>query len=231
MPLQPVANKRLYLQVAEQIAQAIHSGEYPVGSVLPPERALKQHLEVSRASIREALVALQLMELVDVRPGEGAVVKGRIPKGVSPDELRNEVSAFELLQARKIVESGIAQLAAESATDEDLNSLRNALALMQREVDVDAAEEEGDRRFHLCLAAATKNTALDMIAQSLWGLRRQHLWQALDERAFTHQHRQTYVEDHQRVLACIAQKDGPGARLAMDRHLERVERHFLEANP
>jgi DNA-binding FadR family transcriptional regulator len=229
MTLQPITTKRIYLQIAEQMAKAIRDGAYPVGSALPPERVLAEQLQVSRASIREALVALQLMGLIDVRPGDRAFVMASSPKGMTSDELRQEVSAADLMEARKLIESAIAELAAEMATDEDLLRLQDSIELMEREAQVDAPRDEGDYGFHRHLAMATKNSALEVIANLLLELRREHVWDALGKRALTHEHRLVYLEAHRKIFACISQRDCLGAHRAMTEHLETVEKHFFES--
>src|SRR6185437_15530981 len=127
MPLRPITTKRLYLQIADQLAQAMRDGEYPAGTSLPPERALAERLRVSRASVREALVALQLMGMVNVRAGDGAVVTPASGEGAVLDGLSQAVSVFDLQSVRELVEPQVARLAAQNATEEDLGVLEDAL--------------------------------------------------------------------------------------------------------
>ena len=146
MPLQPITTKRIYLQIAEQIARAIRDGEFPVGTALPPERVLAERLNVSRASVRKALIALQLMGLVDVRPGDGAFVMATTPEGLTTAQLGREISAFDLIHARQIIESEVAALAATMASDDNLRYLEETLNLMALENSQGSPEEEGDLR-------------------------------------------------------------------------------------
>src|SRR3954469_14727523 len=124
MPLQAVENRRLYRQIADQIAALIDGGEYDVGQRLPPERDLAKQLGVSRPSVREALIALEVAGLVEVRIGSGIYVLG--PGGKPESEpnagapVSTEVHAlagpFELMRARYTIESECAALAAKSAS-------------------------------------------------------------------------------------------------------------------
>jgi len=227
MPLQPITTKRIYLQIAEQVARAIREGEYPVGTTLPSERVLAEQLGVSRASVREALIALQLMGLVDIRPGGGAFVVATTSKGVSSDELGREISAFELLHARQIIESDVIALAAEMASRDDVRQLTMLVDLMAREIRDESPTEEGDRRFHMYLATITGNAVLSMIVRQLWDLRQDHLWDVLHRRAFGREHREAYLADHRRMLVCIEEHDAKGARREMWEHLKRLEGYFL----
>ena len=125
MPFQSIEPRRLYRQIADQIRELIRAGEFVAGARLPPERDLAKQLGVSRPSVREALIALEVEGLVEVRIGSGIYVLG---PGVKPEEdepgaggaVRTEVHAlagpFELMRARYTIESECAALAAKSAS-------------------------------------------------------------------------------------------------------------------
>ena len=115
VPLHQVQPRRLYRQIADQIAGLIAAGEFPPGSRLPAERELASKLGVSRASVREAIISLEIGGLVDVRVGTGIFVVG--PKEPSNTHRDAGPGPFELLNARKLVEGEIAALAASEATD------------------------------------------------------------------------------------------------------------------
>src|SRR6266852_3886734 len=99
MPLQAVENRRLYRQIADQIAALIEKGEYGAGQRLPPERDLAKQLGVSRPSVREALIALEVEGYVEVRVGSGVYVRGPIP-AVRAEPLPADSGPFELIKAR-----------------------------------------------------------------------------------------------------------------------------------
>src|SRR6478672_2477976 len=100
MPLQAVENRRLYRQIADQIAALIDRGEYGVGQRLPPERDLAKQLGVSRPSVREALIALEVEGYVEVRIGSGVYVVERTPRAASVEPLAEDSGPFELIKAR-----------------------------------------------------------------------------------------------------------------------------------
>ncbi|HEY7608253.1 MAG TPA: GntR family transcriptional regulator, partial [Alphaproteobacteria bacterium] len=107
MPLQPIETRRLYRQIADQVAGLIARGEFAPGSRLPTERALAQLLGVSRPSVREGLIALEVEGLVDVRVGSGIYVR-RARGGADADILGDSPGPFELIRARRAIESEVA---------------------------------------------------------------------------------------------------------------------------
>src|SRR5881396_1870048 len=111
MPLQAVDNRRLYRQIADQIAALIERGEYKAGERLPPERDLAKQLGVSRPSVREALIALEVEGYVEVRVGSGVYVRGARATGTV--DLAEDTGPFELIKARWLIEAECAALAAK----------------------------------------------------------------------------------------------------------------------
>src|SRR5215470_7188101 len=146
VPLQAVETRRLYRQIADQIAHLIESGEFPPGTRLPAERELASSLGVSRASVREAIISLEIGGLVEVRVGTGIFVTA--PATHAAADRDSGPGPFELLQARKLVEGEVAALAAAKAREQDLAPLRAALEKMETHVDDFAIREASDREFH-----------------------------------------------------------------------------------
>ena len=115
LPLHAVEPRRLYRQIADQLAGLISDGEFPPGARLPAERALAAKLGVSRASVREAIISLEIGGLVEVRVGTGIFVAATAaPRGPTADA---GPGPFELLSARKLVEGEIAAVAAAHSAD------------------------------------------------------------------------------------------------------------------
>src|SRR5512137_1005933 len=129
MPFQSIEPRRLYRQIADQIRELIRAGEFLAGSRLPPERDLAKQLGVSRPSVREALIALEVEGLVEVRIGSGIYVLGRSgAAGRAADETAEAAAGpFELLRARYVIESECAALAAKSARKPQLAAIDEAL--------------------------------------------------------------------------------------------------------
>src|SRR5512132_3028456 len=128
MPFHSIEPRRLYRQIAEQIRALIQSGEFRAGSRLPPERDLARELGVSRPSVREALIALEVEGLVEVRIGSGIYVLGPA-KPPAPDQ-EQAAGPFELLRARYVVESECAALAAKSARKGQVDAIEEAFEQM-----------------------------------------------------------------------------------------------------
>ena len=218
MPLQTVEPRRLYRQIADQIAGLIAAGEFTPGSRLPAERELATLLGVCRASVREAIISLEIGGLVEVRVGTGIFVTAGPPPGAPGRDVGP--GPFELLSARKLVEGEIAALAAVNASDADIEALRQTSAHgpARRRFRV---REDSDRDFHLRLAKATAT------ARSSWwskdcGISAPNFGEGCKS-TFTPQAlaRQT-IRDHAAIVAAIAAHDPEAARAAMRRHLARV---------
>lgn len=230
MPLQTVESTRLYRQIAEQISTLIDRREFPAGSRLPAERELAVLLGVSRTSVREAIIALELAGRVEVRVGTGIFVLG------PPPESQREASAetigddapgpFDVLAARALLEGETAALAARHARKADIVALREKIAQM-REHENDAGERDAaDRRFHIQIAEMTGNSALPLAIANLWDLRGGEIWTRIEAYFHTPALRAKTLTDHEAIVAALEGHDADGARDAMHRHLRRVAREF-----
>jgi len=235
MPFQSIEPRRLYRQIADQIRELIRAGEFVAGARLPPERDLAKQLGVSRPSVREALIALEVEGLVEVRIGSGIYVLG---PGVKPDgeepngggPVRTEVHAlagpFELMRARYTIESECAALAAKSASKSQIAAVEEALEQMQREFEHEKQPLAGDRLFHLRVAEATGNGALVAVVKMLWEERMGPLYKRLEHHYDTPALWTAAMAEHRAVLKAIAEHDAAGARAAMQRHLNKAYKRF-----
>jgi len=227
MPIQSIEPRRLYRQIADQIRTLIRSGEFPPGSRLPPERDLAKQLGVSRPSVREALIALEVEGLVDVRIGSGIYVLG--PAGNGGDEQSNveaESGPFELLRARWVIEGECAALAAKSAKEAQVAAIEEALELMQKEMTTEKQPLNADRLFHLRIAEATGNSALVHVVKMLWEERTGPLYKQLEHHYDSPQLWETAMNEHRAVVKAIAARNPAGARAAMQRHLNQAYKRF-----
>jgi len=224
MPLQLVEPKRLYRQIADQLAQLISSGEFPAGARLPAERELAASLGVSRASVREAIISLEMSGLVEVRVGTGIFVSSP-PEGATRVGGDAGPGPFELLAARKLVEGEIAALAAKNATPADAAALRRSVERLEAKVTDFSAREAEDRDFHVLLAKATGNGSLELVVEGLWN-QRAELWGRLQQHFHTAKLAERTIRDHAAIADAVADRDSDAARAAMHRHLARVTREF-----
>lgn len=228
-PAQKPGLDRAYLRLASQIQALVVQGEFAVGQRLPAERALAERFDVSRTSLREAIIALELQGVVEVRGGSGIYVCEPKP-GVARLPMAQEPGAgpFELLRARCLIESEIAGLAATTRKDADLDRMFEALSTMREQMMDKVANEEADRRFHLYIAQSTGNSVLQATVASMWDQARGPIWEKIEQHFHTQELRQASQEDHQRIFAALVAGDGDAARLAMRGHLERVIGEFAQ---
>lgn len=213
---------RLYRLVADRIQGLIRDEHISPGERLPSERDLATKLSVSRASLREALIALELGGVIEVRGGSGVYVSERPTAADLPEA---GPGPFEVLSARRLIESEIAAIAARVATDSAIDAILKAVVEMEQNHSNYSSNEQADRNFHIAIARATGNSALVGSLDYLWD-QRGRLWHKLKEHFQTEELRQETLKDHRRILEAIAAHDPAAARKAMRAHLERVTRTF-----
>jgi DNA-binding FadR family transcriptional regulator len=211
---------RLYAQVAREIAGMIASDKYPLGGRLPSERDLSEVFNVSRPTVREALIALEVDGLVEIRMGSGVYVTARTPHngkfgmvGVGP---------FELLEARRAIESEACAMAALRAEKADLKKLDSLFNKMKAAGDDFAIAEAYDHQFHVQIARMTRNSAMSSAVESLWEAR---LRSPQEKSLSTKAHSAGVgpsIDDHLAILEAIVMGDPAVARSAMMTHLDQV---------
>lgn len=223
------AADRSYLRLAAQIQALVAQGEFAVGKRLPAERALAERFEVSRTSLREAIIALEVQGVVEVRGGSGIYVCESDPGAARPPAAQVAgAGPFELLRARCLIESEIAALAASTRSDADLDRIFEALTTMREQVSDKAANAEADRRFHLHIAQSTGNSVLLATVTSMWDQAQGPVWERIEQHFHTQALRQASQEDHQRIFGALVARDAQAARQAMREHLERVIGEFAQ---
>ncbi|KQW39014.1 FadR/GntR family transcriptional regulator [Rhizobacter sp. Root404] len=218
MPIQTIEPRRLYRQIADQLRGLLERGEYAVGSRLPPERDLALQLGVSRPSVREALIALEVEGLVEVRMGSGIYV---LPPDDAPRT--HHVGAegpLETIRARQVIESGLAAHAAQHMKKAQIAGLRNAVALMQQELDSGLLAWQGDRLFHARIAEASENSVLVRIVGELHDERHNPLAEQLISHFETERSWRAAIDEHLAVIDAIASRSPEAARSAMATHLQ-----------
>jgi len=227
MPFQSIEPRRLYRQIADQIRTLIGSGEFPAGSRLPPERDLARQLGVSRPSVREALIALEVEGLVEVRIGSGIYVQPLVEGAAASRVPEAQAGPFELLRARYVIESECAALAAKVARQVHIDAMAEALEQMRNEIETGHGQPLcGDRLFHLRVAETTGNGALVAVVEMLWEERAGELYKKLEDHYDSPTLLKSAVAEHEIVLKAIAAHDARGARAAMQRHLNRAYERF-----
>ncbi len=217
---------KLYQRVAQKLEADIREGLYKPGCRLPAERVLAEDFKVSRPTIREAVIALEIRKMVEVVHGAGVFVVEALPEEPTGAELN--VGAFELIEARIMFEGEAAALAATVMTPADLAGIG---ALLERMEELDPTSSEDldlDRQFHMAIAEATQNTLVAQTVEHLWDLRDlSPLCRHMFEQA-----RQVGInprpEEHRKIYEAIRSQDANAAREAMRAHLVRVSDDLLQ---
>ena len=222
MPFQPIEPRRLYRQIADQLRQLIQSGEFAVGSKLPAERDLATKMGVSRPSVREALIALEVEGLIEVRMGSGIVVIGR----ESVRLLDNAHGPLEIIRARQLIECELAALAARSTDPTLVPDLLETLRDMETDIAARTLPIRGDRAFHLRIAQASDNSALQAVVTQLFDERNGPLFTTLGGHFEREATWKEAVDEHRAVVDAIAAHDPEMARAAMSGHLDRSHQRF-----
>jgi len=249
--LEPVAVTRLYRMISRQIADKIQAGDFPAGSRLPAERDLAASLHVSRTTVREALIALELDGYVEIRIGAGVFVTGARPggpgsflrhersgspaSGGAPEPVAalraEDMTPFELIVVHLLVEPESAALAARNGTPDQLRAIDAAT----RGLGHSGSPAEQNREFHLAIAKASGNAALAATIGHLWGLRSNSvIYTKLEGHFMAEKIWQLAEAEHDDVALAIARRDPAAARRAMRAHFlairKRLRNDFKEEN-
>ena len=217
--------QRLYENVAQRIAQRMHEGVYPPGTRLPGERELAEQFDVSRVTIRQALISLQALGKLEVRPGSGSHV---LNAAVSQVDVLPSVSALELTEARSLFESEVAALAAPDISDETLAELEQLIVEMSSDHDDVDAAELADRDFHLTIAAAAGNSVLYYIVEKLWRMRMELAPVKKVYDSVCSEDAAARGGEHREILDALHSRDPAQARLAMRKHFTRLLESMLD---
>ncbi len=227
MEFKTVKQQRLYIQVADQIMNMVRDKVINVGARLPSERDLAEKLGVSRPTIREAMIAMEISGVVEIRSGSGVYV---IRKPGRQDTLSSELGAgpFEILEARLAVEGETAALAAEKIGKKELQQLKKLLSEMARENRQESAHEDADEQFHRVIAEASGNSVLVSAVEWLWTLRNESEISQMFHQRLRQEGVRPIIEDHQTIYDALAEGSASKARKAMHKHLKRVIKTVIE---
>lgn len=220
------SSDRLYQDLARKLIAELASGRYAVGDRLPAERELSLHHNVSRPTVREAVIALEVQGLVEVRVGSGAYVR-RLPG--SNDVPGFNISAIELTEARLLFEGEAAALAATQIGPEGLAELTALVDEIERENHNAHGTEKADRAFHLAIARASRNAAVAEAIERLWDLRALSPESALLHAKARSANIKPVVDEHTAILEALRAHDPIAARSAMRAHLAAVLESLLFA--
>lgn len=209
--------RRLYQQIADQVRQLMLTGKYAPGARLPAERELAQQLGVSRPSLREALIALEIDGTIEIRMGSGiyALSPTRTPSvGRSLGE-----SPMELMQARAAIESAVIVQAAAMIDQKTISSLRDVLSTMSDEIDNGRKPIDQDRQFHLTIAESAGNSVMMNIVANLFDERHSPMSHHMRGRFETPETWKHALVEHETILDALEIRNPLAAQAAMHMHL------------
>jgi len=212
-------SRRLYEDVGERLGDFVRESHMKPGDQFPAERELSHRLQVSRTSVRQSFVVLQALGFVDVRHGEGVFLRRTRGFGDSLAKLLERRRRLpDVLEAREALEAKLAELAAIRRGEEDLEAMRAALALMEREINSGGLGTEGDSAFHHAIALAARNQVLLHLIDAMAEVIQESRVESLSEPGRPPRS----LEAHGRILSAIESKSALAAAAAMRQHLRVV---------
>ncbi len=222
--LKAVKRTRIPEEIVSQVLQLVREGAIKPGDRLPPERELAQQLNVSRASVREAMRLMDIQGLVKIRPGSGTFI--------TEDTVEVIVQAFssllsgpasaasDIFEMRLILEPQVVSLAAERASDADLRRMEEILEHQAADIANGGTGVEFDSEFHFAIAQATKNSALIAVTQAMSDL----LSQSRDSTLLSPERSNQSLQSHRRILETIKNRQSKAAEGAMHQHIADIDR-------
>lgn len=217
--LRPMTRRPLYEQVLQRLRQYVAEGGLRAGDRLPPERDLAQRLGVSRASVKQAIVVLEVQGLVEVRHGGGTyLVRDSLDVEPVEEMVERRRRLPDVLEAREALETKLAELAAERRTDADLAAMRSALEVMAEEIAAGGHGVEGDRLFHAAVTAAAHSGLLAEFMRSIAPQIAESRTESLRQPARPARS----LAQHRAILEAIDAGEPRRAATAMRRHVRTV---------
>lgn len=221
--LQVVRPKRLYEQIAEHVRELVLNGTFPPGSALPPERELAEIIGVSRPSIREALIALEVRGLVESRQGGGNYVRSDVNAlRIIPMDRDLGPGPIEQFEARRVIELASAKLAAQRASEGEILNLERCLERMQALVERNVSPAEEHKYFHCALASMSQNQIFASAVADLWRVRGGELWDTLRLKVDNAESWRLGLAFRTRLIEALRRRDAPAAGAILNDHFNRV---------
>jgi GntR family transcriptional regulator, transcriptional repressor for pyruvate dehydrogenase complex len=217
--LGPVTRPRLYEVIVEKLVAYISDKNLSEGDRLPAERDLAAKLGVSRASVSQALVALEVQGVLSVRHGDGAILLRRPTEERAIRALREHADRIpDIIEARVALEVNLAGLAAARRTDAEMAAIDAAIATMEAEVEAGDRGVLGDEMFHEAITAAAHSSLLAKLMHEISGLIRETRIESLSQR----NRPRASLEGHRRIADAVRKQDADGASRAMADHIRLV---------
>ena len=216
-----MSNRRLFWRIVESIESSIDSGTYTAGNRLPPERELAETFNVSRPTIREAIIALEVRGRIEVKTGSGVYVLDSASASLKSEK----INAFEVTQARALIEGEVAAIAATTITADELKQLEKTLQDMENGKNMSAADEA----FHQIIANSTRNSAMILSVSNLWKLRSSTPEIVNDYNSVCSSDNAKTLAEHTAIYNALKSGDATQARNAMHGHFNRLINTLFDA--
>jgi GntR family transcriptional repressor for pyruvate dehydrogenase complex len=228
MEFKQIKNNKVYEQIIEQIRELIYEGELKKGDKLPSERQLKKDLGVSRASIREAFSALEMIGLIESRPGEGTFIRDSFDEDIfnplSLILLLNDNVAEELLELRRVLEIDCVKLAAERATEAEIEELHSYIENLLSSSGYEEESIKADKMFHYTIARASGNKVLLFFMRSISEAMDFHIKNTRTKLVSKEETMTDFARQHQQIFKALKEHDPELAAAEMKNHLDYVEK-------
>ncbi len=217
--IKPVARPRLYEVIVEQLCAYMADQDMTPGERLPAERELAANLNVSRASLSQALVALEVQGVLTVRHGDGAILLRRPTEERAIKALREHADRIpDIIEAREALEVKLAGLAAARRSEREMAAIDAAIAVMQSEIDAGDRGVVGDEQFHDAVIVAAHSSLLAKLMGEISGLIRETRIESLSQQ----DRPKASLEGHRRIADAIRRQDPEAAAAAMADHIRMV---------
>ena len=220
----PVTSTKLYIQIYNQIREAILDGTYRVGDKLPSEKEFCEMFGVSRGPVREALSALELNGLVESVHGAGVFVK---ELSLITNDWVEETDPHDIIQARKLMEPEVARCAALHISEVEKARMRDIVETFRREAESGVYSAQTDRDFHMSIARASGNHVFLVMCDMVWKAMEQRMWKLILSRTVTAaENREQHFKEHMQIAEAILAGDAELAYTVMKAHMEDLERRY-----
>ncbi|GAB6138574.1 FadR/GntR family transcriptional regulator [Halanaerobaculum tunisiense] len=227
MKFNPVKEKKIYEKIIDQIRDMIYQGKLKKGDKLPSERKLTKSLNVSRASLREAFSALEMLGLIESRHGEGTFIKedtgDNFLKPLSLLFMLEDSMEQELVELRKIIEIRGVKYAVYRASDSDLIELEKYIELMKKNRENEKISRQADRKFHYTLSKATGNNLVCKFLNSISGVMGVYFVNIMKKISRDEDKSNKCIRQHTKIYEAIVQRDEKLAQKVMEEHLDWAE--------
>ena len=235
MPFRKITSEKIASAIVRQVEELILQGILRPGDRLPAERDLAERLDVSRPTLREALSEMDQRGLIEARPGGGTYVADALGSAFAPPLIelfaRHDMALFDYIAFRRDLEGLAAEQAARQATDGDLALIDRVFGRLREAAERGAKEDAArlDAEFHMRIVESAHNVLMLHVMRSLSELLVRGVFYNRDVVHGLAEGREKLMDQHREIHARLMARDGPGARAAVEAHMDYVAAALAEA--